>query len=126
MLTKIIDFQKHMAVHGADESKPLPCKHCGKRFLTNSALACHVKIHSTEETAYDCPICGVKFQQLVALKEHVHIHRINGKYDCPHCPKVCFSNLAFKAILMKLVSFFPLSNSLSTLRSESIFGPFMA
>eukprot|EP00094_Tigriopus_californicus_P011243 TCALIF_10850-PA protein Name:"Similar to prdm10 PR domain zinc finger protein 10 (Xenopus tropicalis)" AED:0.11 eAED:0.11 QI:0/0.66/0.6/1/0.88/0.9/10/128/1672 len=80
-------LKKHSAVHGSDESKPLSCPTCSNRFLTNSALACHVKIHTRSETAYDCPMCGKEFMQIGALKEHVHAHRLNGKYDCPFCPK---------------------------------------
>lgn len=39
-------LQRHMLVHGAEESKPLQCDICYKRFLNNSALACHIKIHT--------------------------------------------------------------------------------
>ena len=77
-----------MAVHGSDENKPLACVECGKRFLSNSALACHLKVHATEMFSYDCPICSEPFQQIHALKEHVHVHRINNVYTCPRCMKV--------------------------------------
>ncbi len=80
-----------MAVHGNDESKPLACEACGKRFLSNSALACHAKIHAApeERVAYDCPICGQVFGQIVHLKEHVHKHKgDDGEYKCPQCAKV--------------------------------------
>ena len=86
-----------MAVHGSDESKPLACSECGKRFLSNSALACHLKVHATEMFSYDCPICSQPFDQIHALKEHVHIHRINNVYTCPHCLKVCTSTYVFYA-----------------------------
>ena len=82
-----------MAVHGSDEMKPLACMQCGKRFLNNSALACHIKVHSDENGNYDCPICGAPFSQIHTLKEHVHIHRgQDGHYSCPHCPKVPSEN----------------------------------
>lgn len=81
-------LQRHMASHATDDTKPLACSHCDKRFLNNSALACHLKIHSEEKTAYDCPICGDVFNQIVNLKEHVHVHCVNGNYQCPHCSKV--------------------------------------
>ena len=97
-----------MAVHGTDATKPLSCGSCGKRFLNNSALACHAKVLTVnrftnlicrlnqtpragarrEKTAYDCPICGTVFDQIVSLKEHIHVHCINGQYGCPHCSKV--------------------------------------
>lgn len=38
-------LQRHMLVHGTEESKPLQCETCFKRFLNNSALACHIKVH---------------------------------------------------------------------------------
>ena len=86
-----------MAVHGSDDTKPLACKECGKRFLNNSALACHSKVHAANGSnlsgvaGYDCPICGTPFEQIHALKEHVHVHRdlTTGKFSCPHCQKVC-------------------------------------
>merc|ERR1712228_285775 len=68
---------------------------CGKRFLNNSALACHSKVHAGNGNnpngvaGYDCPICGTPFEQIHSLKEHVHVHRdvATGKYSCPHCQK---------------------------------------
>jgi len=33
-----------MAVHGSEDGKPIACRHCDKRFLNNSALACHLKV----------------------------------------------------------------------------------
>lgn len=88
-----------MAVHGSDDTKPLACTECGKRFLNNSALACHSKIHANiagqgdpnAVAGYDCPICGTPFEQIHSLKEHVHVHKdgSTGMYSCPHCQKVC-------------------------------------
>ncbi|XP_069691824.1 uncharacterized protein [Periplaneta americana] len=80
-------LQRHMLVHGAEESKPLQCDICYKRFLNNSALACHIKIH-TEKKIFECPICKAVFDQVLALKEHVHIHSENGLFTCPQCNKV--------------------------------------
>ena len=87
-----------MAVHGSDDTKPLACRECGKRFLNNSALACHSKIHASTVgsgdpnavAGYDCPICETPFEQIHALKEHVHVHKdgATGMYSCPHCQKV--------------------------------------
>ncbi|XP_046388967.1 PR domain zinc finger protein 10-like isoform X2 [Ischnura elegans] len=81
-------LQKHMLVHGTEESKPLQCDVCYKRFLNNSALACHIKVH-TEEKTFECPICREIFYQVLALKEHVHVHCHEGVFTCPHCGKVC-------------------------------------
>lgn len=39
-------LQKHTLVHSSDDTiKPLSCSICPKRFLNNSALSCHLKIH---------------------------------------------------------------------------------
>ncbi|KAJ9585314.1 hypothetical protein L9F63_002899, partial [Diploptera punctata] len=81
-------LQRHMLVHGAEESKPLQCDICYKRFLNNSALACHIKIHTDEKKIFECPICKAVFDQVLALKEHVHIHSENGLFTCPQCNKV--------------------------------------
>jgi hypothetical protein len=69
---KNIFFQRHMAVHGSEEAKPLSCSVCGKRFLSNSALVCHVKIHSDDANVYDCPICSAAFDQVGRFAEAVY------------------------------------------------------
>jgi hypothetical protein len=76
-----------MAVHAGDETKPLECETCGKRFLTNSALAGHVKIHIHPDMLYDCPICLQEFEQVSSLKEHVYVHKVGGHFTCPNCQK---------------------------------------
>ncbi|XP_023721528.1 PR domain zinc finger protein 10 isoform X4 [Cryptotermes secundus] len=80
-------LQRHMLVHGAEESKPLQCDICYKRFLNNSAVACHVKIHS-EKKSFECCICKTVFDQYLALKEHIPIHAVNGRFTCRQCTKV--------------------------------------
>ena len=80
-------LKKHMAVHEGDSNKPLSCDDCGKRFLTNSALAGHIKIHAHPDTLYDCPMCGQEFEQVSSLKEHVYDHKENGVFTCQHCEK---------------------------------------
>ena len=49
-------LQKHLLCHGEQEAKPLACSYCNRRFMNNSALACHLKIHS-EKKYYQCPLC---------------------------------------------------------------------
>lgn len=87
-ILRAVALQSHMAVHGSDESKPIACLECGKRFTNKSALACHSKVHCEEVESYDCPICGELFDQIHPLKEHIHIHRENNVYRCPTCHKV--------------------------------------
>lgn len=77
-----------MLVHGSEESKPLKCDTCSKRFLNNSALVCHLKIHKMDKKIFECPICKETFEQILLLKEHVRSHCVDGQYTCPHCTKV--------------------------------------
>lgn len=81
-------IQKHMLVHGSDESKPLQCSTCRKRFLTNSALACHLKTHLIGKKVFECPMCKESFDHVLELKSHVAVHCDNGQYTCPHCGKI--------------------------------------
>ncbi|CAH1998931.1 unnamed protein product [Acanthoscelides obtectus] len=81
-------LQKHMLVHGSEEAKPLQCKTCNKRFLNNSALACHVKTHFAGKKVFECPICKESFDHVLKLKLHVPKHCQDNSYTCPHCMKV--------------------------------------
>ncbi|CAG9819415.1 unnamed protein product [Phaedon cochleariae] len=80
-------LQKHMLVHGSDEAKPLQCKTCHKRFLNNSALACHIKTHFIGKKIFECPICNESFDNVLKLKLHVPSHCQNNNFTCPHCKK---------------------------------------
>ncbi|XP_057653283.1 PR domain zinc finger protein 10-like [Diorhabda carinulata] len=81
-------LQKHMVVHGSDDNKPLQCKTCNKRFLTNSALSCHLKTHFIGKKAFECPICKETFDHVLKLKLHVPSHCQNNSFTCPHCNKI--------------------------------------
>nr|CAD7453481.1 unnamed protein product [Timema tahoe] len=80
-------LQHHRLVHGSEELKPLQCVVCCKRFLNNSALACHAKTHSEKKT-FECPICKLIFEHILELRAHVRIHAVNGLFTCPQCHKV--------------------------------------
>nr|XP_022918071.1 PR domain zinc finger protein 10-like [Onthophagus taurus] len=80
--------QKHMLVHGSEESKPLQCDKCSRRFINNSALAYHLKTHIVGRKQFECPICKETFVYVLQLKLHVKQHCIDGQYTCPHCQKL--------------------------------------
>ena len=79
-------FDKHCELHTNEAKKPIQCEICQKRFLNNSAIACHMKMHTTPKS-YKCPFCDAGFERSEMLKNHVPIHLVNGYYTCPHCPK---------------------------------------
>lgn len=80
-------LQKHLLCHGEEESKPLKCETCQKRFMNNSALACHLKKHS-DKKYYQCPICHEGFDHISSLKQHVVQHSDSaGTFSCPECGK---------------------------------------
>ncbi|KAG5897474.1 hypothetical protein JTB14_031100 [Gonioctena quinquepunctata] len=81
-------LQRHMLVHGSEDSKPLQCKTCKKRFLNNSALSCHIKTHFAGKKIFECPICKESFEQVLKLKLHVPNHYQNNGFTCPHCKKI--------------------------------------
>ncbi|KAH9504326.1 PR domain zinc finger protein 10 [Bulinus truncatus] len=79
---------KHQMVHGDESEKPLQCGICFKRVMNNSALACHMKIHS-EKKYYDCPLCHEDFDVVSSLRDHAVKHMDeHGQYPCRSCSKV--------------------------------------
>ena len=75
------------AVQAGNETKPLECNICGKRFLSNLALEGHMQIHVNPEATYDCHICRQEFEQVPSLTEHLYMHDKGGSFRCPHCQK---------------------------------------
>ena len=89
-------LQNHILSHEVDKSKPFPCSVCQKTFMNNSALSCHLKVHS-DSKYYQCPICNTGFDTTGAMREHSFIHaNNNGTFDCPHCSKVFVEFLVLK------------------------------
>ena len=82
-----ISYDKHLELHTREAEKPIQCDICQKRFLNNSAIACHMKTHNTAPKVYKCPFCDVGFDRSELLKNHVPAHLVNGYYTCPMCSK---------------------------------------
>jgi len=95
-------LEAHIMTHEIEESKPFECHHCGKRLMNNSALACHMKVHSTSKY-YTCPICSAGFDHTAAMREHSFVHaNANGTYNCPECDKVFSEFLVLKKHMKNL------------------------
>ena len=64
-------------------------KVCDRRFVNNSALSCHRKMHSGGKY-YLCRLCDQGFDQIHVLRSHASCHAdpVTGMYACPWCHKV--------------------------------------
>lgn len=64
------------------------CQVCDQRFMNNSALSCHKKIHSNQKY-YNCPLCHEGFDQINMLRAHAerHLDPATGVFSCPWCHK---------------------------------------
>ena len=89
-------LNQHLMCHGPEEAKPFLCCICNKRFMNNSALACHMKTHSCLKY-YECPICHEGFDHTSAMREHSLIHaNESGLFACSYCDKVFSEFLVLK------------------------------
>ena len=73
--------------HTSDEEKPFKCKECDKRFLKESLLKSHAKVHSDEKPfvcQYDS--CNFRTKMLCSLKVHIRgVHEKERPYKCQNC-----------------------------------------
>ena len=63
------------------------CKICSKRFLRNSALDKHLRIHS-EVKPFSCSVCSKYFNLKENLNKHMKIHSGIKEFVCHVCNKM--------------------------------------
>ncbi|XP_057668013.1 oocyte zinc finger protein XlCOF10-like isoform X2 [Diorhabda carinulata] len=91
------ELEKHKNKHV--DIKKLTCKVCGKifsRFVSNSLLASHSRIHSGEKL-YSCKFCDKSFTQSSGMNKHLKTHLNVKQYQCNYCPKL-FSSSSYRNI----------------------------
>ncbi|KAM8866475.1 uncharacterized protein ACB058_007375 isoform 2-T2 [Synchiropus picturatus] len=67
------------------DHKPLNCSKCGRQFLYQKRLACHIR--TCGEKIFPCTVCGTHFAKKGVLKEHVLTHSEERPFCCSNCGK---------------------------------------
>ena len=68
------------------ESESLNCPQCGKKFLSQSKLTTHVRVH-TGEKPFICSQCDYKCSASGDLKRHERTHTGDKPFRCSYCVK---------------------------------------
>ncbi|XP_034743116.1 zinc finger protein 226-like isoform X4 [Etheostoma cragini] len=87
---KFFNKQKpHTCEH---KMKPYACNVCGRRFISDTALNLHGKIHDANYEL-PCKYCHVTFKTKADKITHQQIHLSEGKpYKCPECSETFATN----------------------------------
>uniref|UniRef100_A0A1A7YW84 C2H2-type domain-containing protein n=1 Tax=Iconisemion striatum TaxID=60296 RepID=A0A1A7YW84_9TELE len=76
---------------GENARKTFTCDDCGKNFISQYYLKCHMSVH-TGEKPFSCDFCGRTFKCLQILKCHIRLHTGEKPFACDKCSKT-FSHL---------------------------------
>ncbi|XP_026322430.1 zinc finger protein with KRAB and SCAN domains 7-like isoform X2 [Hyposmocoma kahamanoa] len=77
--------EKHK--NGVPIKGPAWCSTCGKKFVSMSVVARHVRDVHVRERPFACRVCGKTFAQKEVMLRHQHIHEAERPYKCGECSK---------------------------------------
>ncbi len=94
----------HSLLAAAEDTTPLPCAICGKKFCTRKDLNRHEKRHyrspSTEgrntDRQHECDLCDKIFSVSYGLRIHRLTHTGERPYPCKVCGKAFYQSQALK------------------------------
>ena len=77
-------LKEHMRVH--TNEKPFQCTYCEKKFTSGSTLTKHIRLH-TGEKPFECTVCGKRFTESTHRTSHMRTHTGDKPFECDVCGK---------------------------------------
>ena len=94
------NLRYHLRRHAKTEDRAFECSQCHKRFVANSELNRHMRVH-TDFRPCECKICGKKFRQPGHLMAHTYTHTGEKPFECRLCSAKFTTSTLLKNHMMK-------------------------
>ena len=94
------NLRYHLRRHARTEDRAFECSQCHKRFVSNSELNRHMRVH-TDFRPCECKICGKKFRQPGHLMAHQYTHTGEKPFSCRMCSARFTTSTLLKNHMMK-------------------------